>query len=775
VAIRIDMDGQTISHYRVLQKLGDGGMGVVWAADDTRLGRRVALKFLPEELEKDQVALERLKREAQAASSLNHPRICTIYDIDSDNGRHFIVMEFLDGQTLKHHILKSGFQIPEMVELASQIADALEAAHARGIMHRDIKPANIFITGRGLVKVLDFGLAKFTRTGRVRAVNALRGSNAPLSPTEEVLTGSGVALGTMPYMSPEQIRGDDLDARTDLFSFGAVLYEMATRRMAFHGNSVDDVMDKILNREPVNPGQVNPTLPAALQAIIRKALEKQRSLRYQTASDLLADLQRLKRDIESGRQKDSDGVVPIPRATKTIDSLAILPLANETQDPETDYLSDGITEMLINNLSQLPKLRVLPRSTVFRYKGRELDPIVLGREMGVRAVLTGRVVHRADTLTIKVELVDAARQAHLWGGNFSRKLDDIFAVQEEIAQQISEHMRLHLSPQEKKKLTARDTVNREAYQAFLRALYFWNKWTPTSSWRALEHCREAIEEDPAYAPAHAVMADCYTSLAVFGVLPAKEAFSKARAAASKAVDMGPTLSDAHLAVGLINLYFDWDWVNAEKHLRRAVELSPHSARAHYGLSLWLLVHQRQQEAIQEADCALELDPLSLPMNFNVGYLNYFAGNNDRAIEQFEKILEMDASFAQASLILSPAYMRKGLPTKALATIENALPQSGNWSSLRAMLAVVHAGSGRPKEAREILEDLKKEGASMPQLSYWAAIISNALQDKEQALDWLEKACEERVGLLVLLKVASGFRNLSQEPRYQAILQRIGLP
>jgi serine/threonine protein kinase/Tfp pilus assembly protein PilF len=769
------MVGQNISHYRVLQKLGDGGMGVVWAADDTRLGRRVALKFLPEELEKDPAALERLKREAQAASSLNHPRICTIYDIDAENGRHFIVMEFLDGQTLKHHILKSGFQIPEMVELASQIADALEAAHARGIMHRDIKPANIFITGRGLIKVLDFGLAKFTRTGRLRAANAQRSSSAPLSPTEEVLTGSGIAIGTMPYMSPEQIRGDDLDARTDLFSFGAVLYEMATRRMAFHGTTVDDVTDKILNREPVNPAQINPALPGALLAIIHKALEKQRSLRYQTASDLLADLQRLKRDIESGRQKDSDGATPIPRATKTIDSLAILPLANETQDPETDYLSDGITEMLINNLSQLPKLRVLPRSTVFRYKGRELDPITLGRELGVRAVLAGRVVHRADTLTIKVELVDAARQAHLWGGNFSRKLDDIFAVQEEIAQQISEHMGLHLSPQEKKKLAARDTVNREAYQAFLRALYFWNKWTPTSSWRALEHCREAIEEDPAYAPAHAVMADCYTSLAVFGDLPAKEAFSKAKAAASKAVEMGPSLSDAHLAVGLINLYFDWDWVNAEKHLRRAVDLSPHSARAHYGLSLWLLVQQRQQEAIQEADCALELDPLSLPMNFNVGYLNYFAGNNDRAIEQFERILEMDASFVQASLILSPAYMRKGLLPKALATIEKALPQSGNWSSLRGMLGVVHAGSGRANEARQILEELKKEGASVPLLSYWAAIISNALQDKEQALDWLEKACEERVGLLVLLKVASGFRNLSQEPRYQAILQRIGLP
>jgi len=769
------MIGQIISHYRVVEKLGDGGMGVVWAADDTRLARRVALKFLPDELERDTAALERLKREAQAASSLNHPRICTIHDIDSDHGRHFIVMEFLDGQTLKHRIQKSPFQISEMVELAIQIAEALEAAHAQGIMHRDIKPANIFITERGLVKVLDFGLAKFTRTGRLRAASAQHSAGSPVSSTEQVLTGAGMALGTMPYMSPEQVRGEDLDARTDLFSFGAVLYEMATRRMAFQGNTPVNITDKILNREPVHPSQINPALPAALEAIIRKALEKQRGLRYQTASDLLADLQRLKRDIDAGHQKDSDIVLPIRRATKAIDSLAILPLANETHDPETDYLSDGITEMLINNLSQLPKLRVLPRSTVFRYKGREMDPTALSRELGVRAVLTGRVVQRGDTLTIKVELVDVARQAQLWGGNFSRKLDDIFAVQEEIARQISEHMRLHLSPQEKKKLAARDTGSREAYQAFLRALYFWNKWTPASSWRALEYCRLAIETDPAYAPAHAVMADCYTSLAVFGVLPAKEAFPKAKAAALKAVEMGPALSDAHLALGLISLYFDWDWDAAKQHMRRAVDLSPHSARAHYGLSLWLLSQQRHQEAIQEADYALELDPLSLPMNFNVGYLNYFAGNNDRAIEQFEKILEMDTSFVQASLILCPAYLRKGMLPEALATVEKALPQSGNWSSLRAMLAVVHAGSGRASQALEILEELKKEGALVPLLSYWAAIIFNVLRDKEQTLDWLEKAYEERIGFLVLLKVASGFRNLSQEPRYEAILKRIGMP
>lgn len=829
-----------IAHYRILRRLGKGGMGEVFLGEDTKQhGRKVALKVLPHELTTSESRLRRFKQEARAILALNHPNILTVYEIGEADGSYYIATEFIEGETLRQCLWRGPLKLDETLGIAIQVAMALEAAHAAGIVHRDIKPENVmlrqdkFVRDR-FVKVLDFGLAKLTDRDSTNA-----DPEAVTIPIAE--TNPGAIMGTSGYMSPEQALGETIDERTDVFSLGVVLYEMIAGRPPFQGKTESHTRVSIIDHDHVPLVQHVSNVPRQLERIVSKALAKDQLKRYQTITDLKLDLEQLRDEIHTSEfpeltrasvahdtERDSrtrtsirsqtetvtdratvpssPGVAPIrsrwlpyglvglfvvlavvggifffTRSSPPINSVAILPFVNDSKDPNADYLSDGLTESIINSLSQLPNLKVMSRNAAFRFKGPNTDPLEAGRSLNVGAVLTGRLVKLDDSVVIKTELIKVADGSQLWGAEYKSSLADIFSVQDEVSKKISQSLRLRLSGEDEEKLAKRYTKDAEAYQFYLKGRYFWNKRNEEGFRNGIDYFRRAEEKDPTFALAFSGLADSYALLCDIGVVRPVDEMPKAKAAAQKAVDADPTLAEAYTSRAFVRLSYDWDWLGAQSDFQQALKLNPKYPTAHQWYASYLMQMGKFSLAKDEIEQAHNLDPLSPIISANTGLYSYYEKNYDDAVAKYQTTLQSDPDFWVARHYLALAYVQKGKYDEAIAELRKLIKAPANGpipdqiveaeSEASASLGFAYGRAGKQAEAKAIINQLEALSKKRYVSPLYFANVYAGLKDNDKTIEYLNKAFDARHPGLVLIRIEPMFDGLRGDERFKALIKR----
>jgi serine/threonine-protein kinase len=828
--------GTKLGRYEIRSKIGEGGMGEVYLAEDTQLHRKVALKVLPAEVASNQDRMRRFNQEATAAAALNHPNIAHIYEIGEHDGVHFIAMEFVDGVTLREKIHRDHTDLGKLLRYLQQVAEGLAKAHAAGIVHRDLKPDNIMVTDEGHAKILDFGLAKLIE--QHTASTSAEGSSEVATAVMPQRSIPGTVMGTVGYMSPEQAQGktNEIDHRSDIFSFGCILFEAATGQRAFVSESTIDTLHKIVHSPAPLVKDANPSAPADLTRIVRRCLAKDPDERYQSIKEAAIELRELRRELEGAAELETTvrpssvgstisstassaatvsgairstapsssaeyivsgikqhklaaaiavialvlgavGLIAYLHARNTevaIESIAVLPFQNRSTEADTEYLSDGLAESLIYRLSQLPNLKVSPTSSVFRYKGKEIDPVKVGHELGVDAVLSGRIVQRGDNLTISAELVDVRYNKLLWGEQYDRKMSELLQTQREIAREIVDKLKLKVSGEEKG-LAKHYTESNEAYQLYLKGRFYWNKRNADALRKSVEYFNQAIEKDPNFALAYAGLADAYCVFPTYSAASPRESYPQAKAAAKKAMEIDDTLAEPHASLAWVLFLFDWNFAESDREFQRAIQLNPNYPTAHhwYG-DANLRVTGRFDEAIAQEKRAQELDPLSLIINADLGTTYIYARRYDKAIEQLRKTIEMDPSFYYARWRLGTAYELKGSLHEAMTEYQNARALNDDPTVL-ALMGRAYAASGKRDEASRTLDQLKEIAKHRYVPAYAFALLYAGLGEKDQAFQWLERGYQDRAFDMPYLKVDPLIDSLRSDPRFEDLLRRVGLP